>query len=148
MFIADRNDWRRTPHCGEKGQYNYSRVVVFTNLLLWRLLQICHDGSMSPALFQASIFLQKSYVLSTWRVFQKHIYRPYSEQRHDDRCESEAVRDRLTVFPMASAVKSWIKRLYYLQFSTAYIVGSFLSTDISWKDIFPVFHEQNNPKTH
>jgi len=32
-------------------------------------------------------------------------YRPYSEQRHD-RHESEAVRDRLTVFPMASAVKS------------------------------------------
>jgi len=32
-------------------------------------------------------------------------YRPYSEQRHD-RYESEAVRDRLTVFPMASAVKS------------------------------------------
>jgi len=31
--------------------------------------------------------------------------RPYSEQRHD-RYESEAVRDRLTVFPMASAVKS------------------------------------------
>jgi len=74
--------------------------------------------------------------------------RPYSEQRHD-RYESEAVRDRLTVFPMASAVKkSWIKRLDYLQFFTAYIVGSFLSTDISWKDIFPVFHEQNNPKTH
>jgi len=23
-----------------------------------------------------------------------------------------------------------------------------LSTDISLKDIFPVFHEQNNPKTH
>jgi len=33
-------------------------------------------------------------------------YRPYSEQRHDDRYESEAVRDRLTMFPMASAVKS------------------------------------------
>jgi len=32
-------------------------------------------------------------------------YRPYSEQRHD-RYESEAVRDRLTVFPIASAVKS------------------------------------------
>jgi len=32
-------------------------------------------------------------------------HRPYSEQRHD-RNESEAVRDRLTVFPMASAVKS------------------------------------------
>jgi len=32
-------------------------------------------------------------------------HRPYSEQRHD-RYESEAVRDRLTVFPMASAVKS------------------------------------------
>jgi len=31
--------------------------------------------------------------------------RPYSEQRHD-RYESEAERDRLTVFPMASAVKS------------------------------------------
>jgi len=31
--------------------------------------------------------------------------RPYSEQRHD-RYESEAVRDRFTVFPMASAVKS------------------------------------------
>jgi len=31
--------------------------------------------------------------------------RPYSEQRHD-RYESEAVRDRLTVFLMASAVKS------------------------------------------
>jgi len=31
--------------------------------------------------------------------------RPYSEQRHD-RYESEAVRDRLTVFPMASALKS------------------------------------------
>jgi len=31
--------------------------------------------------------------------------RPYSEQRHA-RYESEAVRDRLTVFPMASAVKS------------------------------------------
>jgi len=51
---------------------------------------------------------------------------------------SEAVRDRLTVFPMASAVKSGIKLLDYLQFSTAYIVGSFLSTDIPWKDIFPV----------
>jgi len=22
-----------------------------------------------------------------------------------------------------------------------------LSTEISWKDIFPVFHKQNNPKT-
>jgi len=54
----------------------------------------------------------------------------------------------ITVFPMASAVKSWIKQLDYLQFSTAYIVGSFLSTDISLKDIFPVFHEQNNSKTH
>jgi len=32
-------------------------------------------------------------------------HRPYSEQHHD-RYESEAVRDRLTVFPMASAVKS------------------------------------------
>jgi len=32
-------------------------------------------------------------------------YRPYSEQRHD-RYESEPVRDGLTVFPMASAVKS------------------------------------------
>jgi len=32
-------------------------------------------------------------------------HRPYSEQRHDG-YESEAVRDRLTVFPMASAVKS------------------------------------------
>jgi len=31
--------------------------------------------------------------------------RPSSEQRHD-RYESEAVRDRLTAFPMASAVKS------------------------------------------
>jgi len=75
------------------------------------------------------------------------MYRPYSEQRHD-RYESDAVRDRLTLFPMASAVKSGIKLLDYLQISTAYIVGSFLSTDISWKDIFPVFHERNNPKTH
>jgi len=33
------------------------------------------------------------------------VNRPYSEQRHD-RYESEAVRDRLTMFPMASAVKS------------------------------------------
>jgi len=33
------------------------------------------------------------------------LYRPYSEQHHD-RYESEAVRGRLTVFPMASAVKS------------------------------------------
>jgi len=31
--------------------------------------------------------------------------RPYSEPRHD-RYKSEAVRDRLTMFPMASAVKS------------------------------------------
>jgi len=31
--------------------------------------------------------------------------RPYSEQCHDG-YESEAVRDRLTMFPMASAVKS------------------------------------------
>jgi len=31
------------------------------------------------------------------------IHRPYSEQCHD-RYESEAVRDRLTIFPMASAV--------------------------------------------
>jgi len=55
--------------------------------------------------------------------------------------ESEAVRDRLTVFPLA-------KLLDYLKFSSNYIVRSFLSTEISWKDIFPVFHEQNNPKTH
>jgi len=33
-------------------------------------------------------------------------------------------------------------------FFTAYSVGSFLSTEISWEDIFPVFHKQNNPKTH
>jgi len=36
-------------------------------------------------------------------VYKSH--RPYSEQRHD-RYKSEAVRDRLTVFAMASAVKS------------------------------------------
>jgi len=73
--------------------------------------------------------------------------RPYSGQRHD-RYESEAVRYRLAVFPTASAVKSWIKLQDYLQFSTAYIVGSFMTTKISWKDIFPVFHEQNKTKTH
>jgi len=39
------------------------------------------------------------------KCFSFSLYRPYSEQRHD-RYESEAVRDRLTVFPMASAVKS------------------------------------------
>jgi len=49
---------------------------------------------------------------------------------------SEAVRDRLTVFPMASAVKSGIKLLDYLQFSTAYIVGSFLSTAVSTAQLF------------
>jgi len=41
----------------------------------------------------------------TFQNMEIKIYRPYSEQRHD-RYESEAVRDRLTVFPMASAVKS------------------------------------------
>ena len=40
-------------------------------------------------------------------------YRPYSDQRHD-RYESEAVRDRLTVFSMGSAVKSCIKLLDHL----------------------------------
>jgi len=41
----------------------------------------------------------------TWRKCNQETNRPYSEQRHD-RYGSEAVRDRLTVFPMASAVKS------------------------------------------
>lgn len=26
---ADRKYWRRAPHCGEKGHYNYSSVVVY-----------------------------------------------------------------------------------------------------------------------
>lgn len=72
MFTAGRKYWRRAPHCGEKGHYNYSRVVVFTNLLLWWLLPICHDGSMSPALFQTSKLPTKILgMLSTWRVFKK-----------------------------------------------------------------------------
>jgi len=44
--------------------------------------------------------------MQNWKALDlASVNRPYSEQRHD-RYESEAVRDRLTVFPMASAVKS------------------------------------------
>jgi len=39
------------------------------------------------------------------KVLQLYYNRPYSEQHHD-MYECEAVRDRLTVYPMASAVKS------------------------------------------
>jgi len=59
-----------------------------------------------------------SYISTQWGIWErftgwdpmiwwgyKYLYRPYSEQCHD-RYESEAVRDRLTVFPMASPVKS------------------------------------------
>jgi len=61
--------------------------------------------------------------------------RPYSEQRHD-RYESEAVRDRLAVFTMASAVKSLNKAPKLLTIFHSLQIGSFLSTEISWKDIF------------
>jgi len=46
---------------------------------------------------------------------------PFSEQRYD-RYESETVRDRLTVFSMASAVKSCM--IY--TFSTAHVVRSYV----------------------
>jgi len=61
-----------------------------------------------------------------------------------DRYESEAVRDRLRLVSNGIRCKKLNKapRLL-LQFSTTYIVRSFLSTEISWKDVFPVFHEQN-----
>jgi len=47
------------------------------------------------------------------RPAEQRRHGPYSKQRHD-RYESEAVRNRLTMFSMASAVKSCIKILYHL----------------------------------
>jgi len=62
--------------------------------------------------------------------------RPYSEQRRDS-YESEAVRDRLTLFSVAPVYKS--------HRSPNIFFWSFLSTEGSLKD---VFLQQHNRKMH
>jgi len=66
----------------------------------------------------------------------KMLYRPYSEQRHD-RYESEAVRDRLTMFTYNDiCCKKLNKAPRLLIIFHSLQIGSFLSTEIFWKDIF------------
>lgn len=56
-----------------------------------------------------------------------------SERRHD-RYESEPVRDKLTMFSVASIVK----KLYFFFCLLKFLAVIFLE----------VFHQQNNPKSH
>jgi len=76
------------------------RIAMTSLLFAHKCLSYCSVMCWPPFLWRAQWSVSDSAQTYSWPN------RPYSEQRYD-RYESEAVRDRLTMFPMASAVKSW-----------------------------------------